>query len=549
MPKRRFRAAGYARCSDESLYDSATLESQANAIREYCRKQGYELLEEHMYSEAISAYYKEYTDRPKMMQLIQSAKRHEFDVVVCTEVRALSRQQFEVFVIYEVLQKCSIKFETIQEKFEDSAMGHFVLASRAMISEVERENTFTRCQRGRKDRIANGNLPGHPKASYGYTFIDTDREVKARYILNETIVYVDTDGKEWTEADVVIYIFDCAVQKMPIRRIAISLNELGIPTPHKSRKGVPYWQTASIFNILKNREYIGEAYANKTRSRAKKTVRIPIEEQMRLPDGVVPAIIDKAIFEKVQEQLVLNKQDALRNHKHPNDLGILRGGHALCGICGRRLFVRYANPDNKKGRSHDYFCQGKMVEKHITSMVVHMLDKIAWEKVVEIIQNPDIVRLHVEQLRTANLAKRSPEDIENALSTIRRKMQNLYKLAENATDNDTIDTLTGMLKQLEKQKHEAEAMLYDIQDDEEERQLIEAEIVKFEQWAEKSRPYIADPTHPLSYEEQRFAIRIIGIRVTLFPERGDYPYRYKIEYAPPAIMKLLTKYSVQQELR
>lgn len=548
MPKKRLRAAGYARCSDENLHDSATLESQANAIREYCRRQGYELIETHMYTEAISAYYKDYTERPKMLELIQAAKRQEFDVVVCTEVRALSRQQVEVFVIYDVLMKCRVNFETIQEKFEDSAMGRYILASRAMISEVERENTFARCQRGRKDRIANGNLPGHPKASYGYTFVNTEREVKARYILNEIIVYVDKDGKEWTERDVVVFIFDCAMQKMPIRRIAITLNELGIPTPHKARKGVAFWQTASIFNILKNREYIGEAYANKTHSRAKKTVKVPLEEQLRLPDGVIPAIIDKAVFEAVQEQLVTNKQEALRNNKHPHDLGILRSGHVLCGICGRKLFVRYANA-NRRGRAHNYFCQGKMTEKHITSIVVHVLDKAVWERVVEIIQNPDVVRSHVEQLRTANKAKRNPKDVENILATIRRKMQNLYKLAEDANDNDTIDTLKGMLKQLEKQKHEAEAMLFDIEEDADERRLVESEIVRFEKWTEKVRPCITDPLYEPTYEEQRFAVRIIGIRVTLYPEKGNFPYRYKIEYAPPAIMALLTKYTVQQELR
>jgi site-specific DNA recombinase len=265
MPKRRIRAAGYPRCSDPDLHDSPTLESQAKAIREHCAKLAYELTEDHMYPEAMSAYMVHYTQRPKLMELLAAAKRKEFDVLVVTEIRAISRRQVEVFVIYDLLQKYGVQIETIQEKFEDSPMGRFILATRALVAELERENTYMRTMRGRQDRLDNGYLRGHGKPAYGYVFVDVGKETKAHYALNETVIYVDSRGEEWTEVKVVRYIYRRFLAGESIRSICTSLNELGLPPPGKPRKRVAHWQAGTVYKILTEREYIGEAYANKYR--------------------------------------------------------------------------------------------------------------------------------------------------------------------------------------------------------------------------------------------------------------------------------------------
>ena len=80
------------------------------------------------------------------------------------------------------------------------------------------------------------------------------------------------------------------------------------------------------------------------------------------------------------------------------------------------------------------------------------------------------------------------------VETIKRKMANLYQLAMEATSDHTIETLKGLMHDLEKQKREAEAMLYDIEEDDEERAALEEEIVRFEKWVEKVQPLLTDPT-------------------------------------------------------
>jgi len=148
MPKPKERMAGYIRESDPSLADSNTIDSQAKAVFEYGQREGYRYdITQHEYKEAISAYMVPYMQRKRLLDMLAAAKRHEFNVLVVTEIRALSHRQVEVFVIYEMLQKAGVRLETIHEKFEDSAIGRYILATRAMIAEVERENTHMRTTR------------------------------------------------------------------------------------------------------------------------------------------------------------------------------------------------------------------------------------------------------------------------------------------------------------------------------------------------------------------------------------------------------------------
>src|SRR2546429_7236025 len=99
MPKRKERMAMYVRESDVSLADSTTIESQAKACREYGQKQGYVFhIQSHEFKEAVSGYTVSYTERPALLKMLEAAKRHEFDVLIVSEIRALGRKQVEIFV-------------------------------------------------------------------------------------------------------------------------------------------------------------------------------------------------------------------------------------------------------------------------------------------------------------------------------------------------------------------------------------------------------------------------------------------------------------------
>lgn len=544
------RMAIYVRESDVMLADSETIESAIRACREYGEKKGYTLNPDHIFREALSGYKGSYVDQEALLDALDCAKRGEIDVFVITEIRAISRRgSGEVFVIYDTLQKANVRLETITETFENSALGRFILSTRAFIAEVERENTYMRTMRGRLDRIRNGNLPGDGKPGYGLKWVDTDREIKARKALDYTVVYTDPDtGDEWTKVDVMRFFFNGVYKGMSMHKLCQELTERGIPTPGEGK----YWRASSVRRWLRNPEYMAVAIAyrqqkisvkaGRGKNEGKNIGRIidrPVAEQFPLPENtILEALVTKEIWDGVQEQLAINKEESLRNNSGENkDLGILRCGFCTCGICGKTMTVQRHN----NYRKPEYYCHKKtggegVYHNHTTTILVEILDERAWKKVLEVLRDPSLVRERVGELRRDNKSRYSREDIETTVAGIDREIQNLFKLAQGAKDNDTIDRLTGILNELERNKQQAESLLYDADTEALEREEIEAEIVKFERWVEEVRPKLTDDTYQPTYEEMRLAVRAMGIHAVVFPEKGDYPFRTDIQAKPPKII-------------
>src|SRR5438067_164914 len=132
--------------------DSTTIESAIKALLEHASKKGYDVSPEHIFREAISGYHTYYFDRPQLMNALKVAVRHEVDVFLVTEIRALSRRGAgEVLVIYNSLQKANVRLETLSESITDDPMGEVLLTFRATWARIEREQSYVRMQRGKRD--------------------------------------------------------------------------------------------------------------------------------------------------------------------------------------------------------------------------------------------------------------------------------------------------------------------------------------------------------------------------------------------------------------
>ena len=129
---------------------------QTKVVNEYCERERYICEPQHEWKEAISSVEVPYMERKALLEMLAAAKRREFDVLVVSEIRAISRRQVEVLVIYDMLQKYGVRLETVKEKFGEDAMSKAILSLRAMFTEIEVEQSKMRMMRGRADRIAIG---------------------------------------------------------------------------------------------------------------------------------------------------------------------------------------------------------------------------------------------------------------------------------------------------------------------------------------------------------------------------------------------------------
>jgi DNA invertase Pin-like site-specific DNA recombinase len=554
MPKRKERAGRYIRESDGRLVEgTTTMESQAKVVNEYCEQEHYICESQHEWKEAISSVEVPYMERKALLAMLAAAKRKEFDVLVVSEIRAISRRQVEVLVIYDMLQKYGVRLETVKEKFGEDAMSKAILSLRAMFVEIEVEQSKMRMMRGRADRIAIGQAPNcHPFPAYGYVFINTEKEVKGAYEFNHTVIYIDEAGNKWSPYKVVCFIFTLFQSGESIKKICRILNDWKIPPPLKPTRreaDKAYWQSGTVFGILKNPIYCGDVWANKyTKKKGPSGKMISVkrdqEEWIRLPDA--PAVVTKEQFAAIQEQLHINRQESLRNNQHDrSEVGLLRAGYVFCGICGCKM--RVAPPPRFHSGIGLYACQNSTEDtsgrqRHRAQMSVLVVDAEVRSLIREVLQDPRWIREHVAALRESQKKAEpviSQEDILATIENTKQSLRRLYKLAEYATDDETIAELAEQMNGLEKRKRNAEYLLQDMDNSDEKEAALESEIVRFEHWAEQVRPKLINLSYQPEYEELRLAIRVLGIKATIYPTQGDWPFRCDIVVTVPEIAKKL----------
>jgi len=209
------------------------------------------------------------------------------------------------------------------------------------------------------------------------------------------------------------------------------------------------------------------------------------------------------------------------------------------------MFVMYPSKKERvehPTRSPRYVCQQRdggteHIHNHRTQIYLSKIEQAVKETIVQSISQPDLIRRRVADLLVAYKKDIDTESIRGTLADITQSMKNLYTLAEHATTDETIAQLAARMNQLETQKRQAEAMLSDLADEEETFAQVEKELRKFEAWAQEVRPLLTDPAYSPTYEELRLAVRILGIHVTVYPSKGDYPFRYQIEVRVPQIVK------------
>ncbi len=531
-----FVVAGYVRNSDPSKKDSEVLNAQKEALRAYAREHyNVDIPDFLMYEDAISSLKYQYWEREGLMQAWDDAEAKRFDIILCTEFFRVARIAAEQAAVMEFFKRYGVEVVSITEKFEDSAEGRLLHAVQGFLGEIEAEKTRIRTSRGKRHR-AGLVLLGQGNRTYGLRFVDTKQYTHAYYLPNTEVIAV-IDGKEWTELDVLAFEKKLCLAGTSTRQIAMTLTKMGIPT----QTGKQVWNRITVLQHLTNGNYRGYPYAVNYRTTKDGTrnavVRKTTEaEQLRLPEGVFPRIIDPDEFEAIQEQLKRNQEMAPRNNHQPNET-LLRG-LVYCGICSRRMHVlRYT----RRPQYLDYHCKQNsgstdVHSHHSVAMSVAILDDLVWEFARPYIQNPVLVREHIDAVR----GQVDPKDRSGALEASRQEIKgrivNLLSVAEGATDEMTRQLYRERLVTLEKQLRETELLLTRFSNSTERSQKLLVALDKFEAWAITQQPYLADPSYEITKDDKRAALMILGVTATVWPRYG-YPDRVKFSLAPPDVQR------------
>ncbi len=278
--RKRVRCAIYTRKSSEEGLEQAfnSLDAQREACAAYIasqRHEGWQAIETHYDDGGYSGGTME---RPALRALLGDIGAGKIDTVVVYKVDRLTRALADFAKIIELFDANGVSFVSVTQQFNTTtSMGRLTLNVLLSFAQFEREVTGERI----RDKIAASKKKGMwmgGRLPLGYDRKDRQLVVNSR------------------EADLVRMIFKRYLALGCVRKLRNELAAKGIKSkcrvsPDGRKAGGALYSRGALYNILRNRLYVGEIF-----------------HKGHAYQGEHQAIVPKNVWDAVQAQLETNGQ-------------------------------------------------------------------------------------------------------------------------------------------------------------------------------------------------------------------------------------------------
>jgi site-specific DNA recombinase len=469
-------AAIYARVSSERQRQDETIQSQTAGLRELAAQRGLLVIEDLVFED--DGFSGATLTRPALERLRDRAGEGAFEVLLCHAPDRLARRYAYQVLLLEELARAGVEviFARGGEHSgtpEDELLRQF----QGMIAEYERAQIRERTRRGKLHRARTGHQAVMAGAPYGYRFVKKTEHTEGYWEINETEAHVVREVfRRYTE------------EQVAIAELARWLTAQQVPT----RTGKTVWDRSTVWGMLRNPAYHGQAAYGKTKVADKhgkptRTTRARGERrgrrQIRVDEPVeqwtfiaVAPLITEETFALAQQRLASNAHFAKRNTKKPT----LLQGILVCRECGYACYRSSTRTTNK--RIYYYRCIGSDNYRHTNGRVCHSrpiradeLEPLVWHEVRRLLEDPALVRAEIDRrltaLRIEHPAARRREALERDLTRaagaierlIEAYQEQLISLAELRARMPTLrkrqTTLQAQLDALDAELHDAETYL------------------------------------------------------------------------------------------
>ena len=405
------RCVIYARYSSDRQREES-IEGQIRVCEDFAQRNDLEVIQTYV-DRALTAR----TDRrPAFQQMISDCKKRQFEYILVYKLNRFSRNRYDSAVYKHKIAQYGVKVLSAMERITDDPSGILLESLIEGIAEYYSAELAENVHRGMTENAlegkANGRAPlGYKKGPDGKLVID-ERSAKA-----------------------VRFIFQSVLEGRTLKKIAGELNAMG----YKNSFGRPF-VSSNFGNLLKNKKYIGIYHWG--------------DEDV---EGVVPPIIDKDVFQKVQEIMESRKHKSTRKRID----AYLLTGRLTCGLCG-------ASYVGKSGTSHTgepyaYYCCSNRIHRKGCRGKNYRQDKLEeWiaMETLKALNRPETIRQLSEQIIKLQKEAASEPDpvidnLEAELKDYTKRMNNSIKAIEAGVVSETIakniSTYEDKIKALEKE--------------------------------------------------------------------------------------------------
>lgn len=405
------------------------IETQRDLLVKYCKGHGYTNIVDIIMDDDKSG-----TDFSRFEDIKNRAKNKEIDVIVFKNSARLGRNQKEALGFVEYLEENGVEIIFEDEQYNEEMFGLY-----AWFNERRARDDSKNIRRNLRHKIEEGDLL--VKAMYGY-----NKEGKKLVVNQET-------------APVVQEIFELYSKSWGYQKIATHLNKKGIPTPSQARnftnaKHSLNWKAQHIVRILDDRRYIGDyvgGHTEKLSFKSKKT-RVKAQEEWTIIENHHEPIIDKELFEKVQNIRAKRKKESDKYNNGFKFVDVennLYSGLLYCGRCGTPMYKRKGSSGTRK-RPDAYLCKKYCNEGTVKEDIrksygctphrirIEYLDQIVNSYIDNLISNPEFKNFVMDNVKAISTNKIMLENDLNKSKQVLDKHKKQFKQIYEDKLNDLI---------------------------------------------------------------------------------------------------------------
>lgn len=322
----------YCRLSkdDDRPGESMSIETQRSMLTEYCEKNKYEVYDVYVDDGFTGTNF----DRKDFQRLLNDIDAGFVNMVLTKDLSRLGRDYIQMGYYTEIyFPSKGVRYVALNDGYDSENSTNDIAPFMNILNDmyardISRKIKAAKYQRAKKGFFVASEAPYGYKKAFGRLLIDQEA------------------------ARVVQIIYDLAAEGFGEVRISQELQARGIlcPSAYKTTNGLDtnsrnavkpgcecVWPSRSIGAILRNRVYLGELRSHRTEvvnHKTKQLRKVPESEQIFIADAH-PPIIDKALFEQVQQVRSKHRCPAANNREH-----IFRG-LLVCGCCGHPLSIAH----------------------------------------------------------------------------------------------------------------------------------------------------------------------------------------------------------------
>ncbi len=437
----------YARLSRDEDDELNSLTNQQNIIREYAEKNNYTIVGESFDDNVSGMHF----NREGINKIYEAVENKLIDAVIVKDMSRLGRHKTQTALFIDYLRENDVKVLSVTENLDTSNENDdLIIGFKGLFNDMYARDISRKVRAGFLQKQKEGLVMIPPMGYF------KDKNTGEVVIMDEP-------------ANIVRRIFQMYLDGYGLKNIAQTLNNEGVKTPSFYQKkyigkGIPYtkpeitsrylWEGTAVKRILQNEFYTGtvvchQSYTNKINHIRK---MLPTEEHFK-HENLVPAIIDKDVFDKVQYLLENKKKNNVRassNKPYHRYTGLIK-----CGDCGSSFSCKIRKWKDKPDRI-EYVCNSyhRYGKEHCSPHRINEieLDEIIYAELLNIREQAEENFKRIDA--KLNLWKYNKSLSQNNIKLLneqlsQRKSDQQEILLERLRDKERADVYTQMLEKCE----------------------------------------------------------------------------------------------------